>query len=195
QSTENDDVFRRQLYIDFLRREKPPGSEAWISRVSVPEKHAPAQEPIKFVIDVNYNALPIILKDADGKELGSFTLPIVVPQPAPPQNSSPPNTESSSFQLPTLGQVGKPTVITGPFDGNSTNTSLNWSTPGTTVQDVEKNTGNVSGGFTLLAESPRKAVFRAPTNVSGAIEIDLKEGNKETKGTFRNVSVNLSAPK
>ena len=96
-------------------------------------------------------------------------------------------------QLPSIGQQGRPIEIIGPFDGNSSNTTLNWTR--TPIQDFEKNTENVSGGFGLIAESPRKAVFRAPTNVTGPIEINLKEGNKETKGTFRNVGVNLTAPK
>ena len=100
-----------------------------------------------------------------------------------------------TVQLPTMGQQGRPIEIFGPFDGNSANTSLNWTRPRSAVQDFEKNTENVSGGFGLLAESPRKCVFQAPANVTGPIEITLKEGNKETKGTFRNVGVNLSAPK
>lgn len=91
-----------------------------------------------------------------------------------------------------MGQQGRPIEIHGPFDGNSSNTSLNWSTG---VPDFEKNTENVSGGFGLIAESPRKAVFRAPINVVGPIELILKEGSVETKGTDRNVGVNLSAPK
>ena len=98
-------------------------------------------------------------------------------------------------QLPTMGQQGRPIEIFGPFDGNSANTSLNWIRPRSAVQDFEKNTENVSGGFGLIAESPRKCVFTAPSNFTGPVEITLKEGNKETKGTYRNVGVNLSAPK
>lgn len=97
---------------------------------------------------------------------------------------------TSTFIIPPLGQAGRLIVIAGPFDGNSSNTSLR-----TTVQDFEKNTENVSGGFGLIAESPRKAVFQAPTNSTGTHELTLKEGNTETKGTYRNVGVNLSAPK
>ncbi len=100
-----------------------------------------------------------------------------------------------TFIIPPLEQTGRPIVITGPFDGKSSNTQLNWTRPRSTVQDFEKNTENVSGGFGLLAESPRKAVFRAPTNVTGPIEINLKEGNQETRGTYRNVGVNLTAPR
>src|SRR5258708_4303432 len=100
-----------------------------------------------------------------------------------------------TFTIPGLGQTGRPIVITGPFDGNSSNTQLNWTRPRSAVQDFEKNTENVSGGFGLLAESPRKAVFSAPTNVTRPVEISLKEGNQETKGTYRNVDVKLTARK
>lgn len=100
-----------------------------------------------------------------------------------------------SFIIPPLGQTGRPIVITGPFDGNASNTTLNWSVPRTMVQDFEKNTENVSGGFGLIAESPRKAVFTAPGNVTGPIELHLTEGNTQSTGSYRNVRVNLSAPK
>jgi hypothetical protein len=94
------------------------------------------------------------------------------------------------FSLPSMGQQGRPVEIFGPFDGNASNTTLNF------VPDST----NVSGGSGLykdspLAESPRKAVFECPTNATGPMEITLKEGNIETKGQYRNVGVNLSAPK
>jgi hypothetical protein len=103
-----------------------------------------------------------------------------------------------TVQLPTIGQQGRPIEIIR-SDGKQ-NITLNWTKVRSTVQDFEKNTENVSGGFGLIdgnpiAASPRKAVFVCPTNVTGPIEITLKEGDKETKGTFRNVGVNLSAPK
>jgi hypothetical protein len=99
------------------------------------------------------------------------------------------------FIIPLLGQTGRPIVITGPFDGNASNTTLQGSAQRTLVQDFEKNTENASGGFGLIAESPRKAVFRSPENVVGPIKITLKEGDKQTTGTFRNVGVDLTAPK
>jgi len=46
-----------------------------------------------------------------------------------------------------------------------------------------------------LAESPRKAIFRSPADVTGTMEIRVKEGATETKGTFRNLGVTLTAPK
>jgi hypothetical protein len=70
-------------------------------------------------------------------------------------------------------------MITGPFDGNSDNTIV-----------------KVGGQpVTPLAESPRRVVVESPTNVIGPVELSVKEGDKETKGTYRNVGVNLTAPK
>jgi hypothetical protein len=100
-----------------------------------------------------------------------------------------------TFIIPPLGQTGRPILITGPFDGNASNTTLNWAALRTSVQDFEKNTENVSGGFGLIAESPRQAVFTAPENVAGPMELHLTEGNTRSTGTYRNVKVNLTAPK
>lgn len=83
------------------------------------------------------------------------------------------------FDLPLLGQTGRPMLISGPFDGDSNNTKL---TIGNKPAQV-------------LAESPREIVVASPSNISGPIEIAVKEGDKETKGSYRNVGVNLSAPK
>ncbi len=77
-------------------------------------------------------------------------------------------------------------MVTGPFDGNSSNTALR-------VGDWEDRDN--MGRFDLIAESPRKAVFTAPTNVTGPIELHLTEGNTRSTGSYRNVGVNLSAPK
>ncbi|HVS82388.1 MAG TPA: hypothetical protein VHE60_11705 [Pyrinomonadaceae bacterium] len=98
-------------------------------------------------------------------------------------------------QLPTIGQQGRPIEVFGPFDGNSSNTTLNWTAVSSQVQDFEKNTENVSGGFGLIAESPRKAIFTAPSNVTGPIELHLTEGKTQTTGNYRNVGINLTAPK
>lgn len=87
--------------------------------------------------------------------------------------------ENSNFKLPTIGQQGRPVEITGPFDGSFENTTV-------TVGGQE---------LTVLVESPRQLGFRSPSNVTGPTEIVVREGKKETKGEFRNVGVNLSAPK
>jgi len=67
------------------------------------------------------------------------------------------------------------------------------------VHEFVKQSDSVSDGFGLLrtlAESPRKIVFESPTNVTGPMGIMVKEGDgPPTMGTYRNVGVNLSAPK
>jgi len=104
----------------------------------------------------------------------------------------PHSVENHIYQLPTIGQQGQPIVITGPFDGNSSNTMFKWCINLTPACGRNPSTGGV---IAPLAESPRKLVFAAPINVTGPIEVQLKEGNTETKGTYRNVGVNLTAPK
>jgi hypothetical protein len=102
------------------------------------------------------------------------------------------------IQVPTIGQQGRPIEIIGPFDGNASNTTVMFGPARSTVQDFEKNTENVSGGFGLLqplAESPRKCVLQAPANVTGPIELYVKDGPTQTTSPYRNVSVNLSASK
>ena len=84
-----------------------------------------------------------------------------------------------TFTIPPLGQTGRPIVITGPFDGNSENTKL-------TI-------GDQPGA--LLAESPRKVVVASPPNVVGPVNVSVNEGDKETKGAFRNLKIDLTAPK
>lgn len=87
--------------------------------------------------------------------------------------------EKVETKIPSLGQTGRPIVITGPFDGKSDNTIV-----------------KIGGQpVTPLAESPRKVVFESPNNVTGPVGISVDEGGKETKGTYRNVGVNLTAPK
>jgi len=112
---------------------------------------------------------------SSGKEVANMAIPVSETRPATPP---------AKFQLPNLGQQWRLVQIEGPFDGTLSTTRLSWTA-----------SGNLSGEFERLAESPRKAVFRSPLNVSGPIQIQLKEGAAEAKGPFRNVAVRLSAPK
>ena len=110
-------------------------------------------------------------------------------------NVQPPET---TFQLPTLGQQGRPIEIFGPFDGNASNTTLRFGPPGSTIREFVKASDSVEGGFGVikpLAESPRKLVFEVPVNLIGPIELNIKDGNNQATGTHRNVGVRLSAPK
>jgi len=127
-----------------------------------------------------------IIEVSAGKELASAQLPVItsLPKTTPTQTQTP-----SDYHLPTIGQQGHPVEITGPFDGNLSNTTLNW----TAVRG--ENAENVSGSFEILAESPRKCVVMSPHNFAGPVDVSLKERNVEAKGAFRNVGVRLSAPK
>jgi len=128
--------------------------------------------------------------------LGIAEVPIT-PGPKPPAVTTP-DPKMTPFTIPPLGQTGRPFEIFGPFDGNSSNTTLRYGPVGSTAQDFEKNTENVSGGFGLirpLAESPRKIVFESPPNLTGPVELNVKEGSVQSTGTCRNVGVRLTAPK
>jgi len=144
-----------------------------------------------------------IRKGAEGKTPSGA---VITPDPkiTPPTHPSgavitpDPKITNSPFSFPPVGQTGRLIAIGGPFDGNSSNTTLNFGPARSTVQDFEKNTENVSGGFGLirpLAESPRKVVFESPANVTGPVQLMLKEGDGKTLAPYRNVGVRLSAPK
>lgn len=133
------------------------------------------QSTIKFVLTAG-TAPTGLLKSAAGTPISNFNVPVSSIGITTPQVSSP---TPEDFKLPVLGQTGRPVQIHGPFDGNFDNTSVK--------------VGNQPAQ--LLAESPRKAVFKSPENVTGQTEMAMKEGNVAATGRFRNVGVNLSAPK
>ncbi|MBC8030454.1 MAG: hypothetical protein H7Z16_10115 [Pyrinomonadaceae bacterium] len=119
---------------------------------------------------------------------------IITPDPKITQPTHPsgaiitpdPKITNPPFSFPPVGQTGRPIVVTGPFDGNAANTDIR-------VSDGEDR--DTMGRFDVIAESPRKSVFAAPANVIGPIKLHLTEGNTRTTGNYRNVGVNLSAPK
>jgi len=106
---------------------------------------------------------------------------------------------TETFLLPSLGQQGRPLEIFGPFDGSFSNTTVRFGPASSTVQDFENDKrGSVSGGFGVispLAESPRKVVFLAPVDTTGSTRIFVKEGEKTSIGSVRNLGIGLSAPK
>ena len=155
------------------------------------------------------NNMYLVLKKADEQPKGMppvfVSQPVLVPlvlQSGMSTGTSfialPPGSTVLFEDLPTLGQQGRSVEIHGPFDGNAGNTTLRFVPVGGATQDFEKKTETVTGGYgplRPLAESPRKIVFESPTNFTGPAEIVLKEGDMEKKGNYRNLGVNLSAPK
>jgi len=162
----------------------------WIYHVDKPKVNpvpnaAPASHPVA-----------ISLTNREARNLAQTTIPIWSGMdqmtPSGAVITPNPNIAKPQFAFPPLGQTGKPIVITGPFDGNASTTSLNWTVARSAGQ---ANTENVSGEIRLLAEGPRMAAFKAPGNVTGPIELHLTEANAQSTGSYRNVGVNLTAPK
>jgi hypothetical protein len=112
----------------------------------------------------------LILFDANGKQIG--LQPLLV-QPA--GSAAVPAT----LNLPRLGQVGRPIQIPGAFDGNSANTSAK-------VGDSDAK---------VIAESPRQVVVESPRDVVGQSQIKVNENGTATAGAFRNLKIDLTAPK
>ncbi len=122
--------------------------------------------------EVNY----LILMDNKGKEVARIEVPV---SPTTPHVERPATLTAGDYQLPKIGQAGRPIQVIGPFDGDF----------GSTGASVGGNEAK------LLAESPRKLVAQSPRNVVGRTEVEVKEGNVVAKGAFRNAVVRLTAPK
>ncbi len=78
-----------------------------------------------------------------------------------------------------LGQAGRPVSVYGTFDGNFDNTRL--ALNGQTTR--------------VAAESPRVSIFYSPSEILGPINFSINDGAQSYTGTYRNIGVNLSAPK
>ena len=184
--------------IDISTPKKPDGTSDL--KVSTPVALTPsaitfklppanALSPFKSVSSSHSVGLGISLTSTSGSLATSPTQTVPIELVSLSLQSVQPIT----VKLPTIGQQGRPIEIIGPFDGNSTDIRTKWCI-NLTVSDCEKNPSS-GGVLHPQAESPRKLVVDNPINVFGPIQIQVNEGNTETKGTFRNVGVNLTAPK
>jgi len=132
-------------------------------------QRAPASERVRtFSVPAGAATLEITLLDARGRPAAGVKAPLSSPGPAP-----------SSYALPALGQGGGPVRIGGAFDGDLSNSAVH------------------IGGVPAqpLAESPRQLVVRGPQDGAPPAPIEVSErGRVVATGTYRNVSVRLSAP-
>lgn len=117
------------------------------------------------------------------EQKGGYQISVVQPgapkttASVPVARSQPPAPAGTSF--PPIAQAGRPLPVSGPFDGDASTTNC------------------MIGGqpAPFLAESPRTAIFRAPSNVTGPANVSLTERGKATQATLRVVRVDLSAAK
>jgi hypothetical protein len=147
--------------------------------------------PLKSVSSGSSGGLGITLTNTSGSFTTGGTATIPIEMVSLSLQSVAPLTV---HQFPTMGQQGRPIVITGPFDGNSSNTGLYYRPCVRAVDCAGTPSAWVASGDLIVAESPRQAVFTAPTNVTGPMEIRVNEGTTETKAPFRNVGIKLTAP-
>lgn len=140
--------------------------------IEVNTKHWPVSGGVmRFVIPPTLARPPdIILRDAKGNKVDSAPLPVA---PAPKTTTTP------SFVIPQLGQSGDPISITGPFDGDSSNTKV-----------------QVGGApAKIVAESPRNVIIETPGTVVGPSKIAVDENGQQSTGNFRALKIDLTAPK
>ncbi len=97
----------------------------------------------------------LVLRDPGGREVAHTQLPLSPGVPI--VTNTPPSTED--FQTPAFGNAGAPATVTGPFTGDSRNTSV-----------------SIAGKETeILAESPRKAIYLVPSHFFGPGEVQVRE--------------------
>ena len=136
--------------------------------VELAGQRAPATAGVRTFTVPAGAALPIRLLDERGRPAAEVTAPLRAPSPPP-----------SSYRVPSVGQTGGPVRIAGAFDGDLSNSS---------VQIAGK-------PAPPMAESPRQLVVRGPEEPSPPAPIEVRErGRVVASGTYRNVSVRLSAP-
>jgi hypothetical protein len=132
-------------------------------------QRAPASEGVRtFAVPAGAAALEVTLLDPQGRPAAEVKAPLSSPGPAP-----------SAYALPALGQGGGPVRIGGAFDGDLSNSAVH------------------IGGVPAqpLAESPRQLVVRGPQDGAPPAAMEVSErGRVVATGTYRNVSVRLSAP-
>ena len=90
--------------------------------------------------------------------------------------TAPPLTPPGQFTIPAVTEAARPATITGPFDGNASNTQV-------TVNGVP---------CPVLAESPRQVVLMTPVEV-GPMNVQVREGEQSAQGVANNLGINLSA--
>jgi hypothetical protein len=148
---------------------------------SVPQE-VPGQEPeskkivtLEIPATLSGEIVDLVLRDPKGNEVTKTELPVS----PPPVYTPPEEPDPGDYNLPKIGQAGRPVDLTGPFDGELVNTEV------------------VIGGkrADVLTQSPRKTVVESPRDVAGLTDIELTDGDVTVKEPYRSVALKLSADK
>ena len=122
----------------------------------------------KLAIPTAISTTYLILRDKKGEEIARREIS-VTRQPPPVEE----------FDLPAIGQQGRPLEVRGPCDGDFSTTNLKVG-----GEDLE-----------MLAESPRKIVARNTSKQVGLSELEVNERDQTARGEFRTLGIKLSAQK
>ncbi len=118
----------------------------------------------------------LVLRDPSGAEVGRTSIPVnPVPDGLGPIGPAP---FRATTRLPPIVQFGNPFTVTGPFDGEFVTTALDF-----------------GGELTLLAESPRTLIARAPTELVGQHTMTLSRARPSPPGRSIACSFFFSAGK
>jgi len=142
-----------------------------------PRKEPESKKVVTWEIPATVSAeiVALVLRDPKGDEVIKTDFPV---SPSP-SYTPPAEPAASDYNLPHIGQAGRPVEVTGPFDGEVVNTDV-----------------KIGGRDTrILAQSPRKTVVESPRDVIGPTDIELTEGNVTVKDQYRNIALRLSADK
>ena len=159
-------------------KEAPPDKPEPVVQTTKPKKTTPkiCADPCKPDFTCALPPIPepiqIVLVDKTGKKVCDSP----VTYPAEPVKT---NCPGGSCLIPEVGQAGKPINIKGECNGKSNDSKV--CVGGNDCQ--------------ILAESPRSTTAKSPKNVIGQTDIQVTEGDKTAKSTFRNLAVKLSSPK
>lgn len=116
------------------------------------------------------NTMALSITDGRGREVGTADIPIS-------SEAQPPVTE---FVLPTFGQAGDFIELAGPFDG------------------IISPSDSLRAGkdeLQVLGESRRGMTAFNRSQTAGSTTLELSEGGKIIRSDFRNVDLDISAPK
>ncbi len=148
-------------YVVEVETEEKSLKKSTVSTIDLPK----ITIPTAFV-----NELTIKLKNPEDIIISEINVPLDQPTTM---------IQPKEFNIPSIGQAGRPIEIPGPFDGISDNSSVK-------IADKQSK---------VLAESPRKIVAQTPKDSVGPVEIEINEDGHITKGKFNNLKIKLSAPK